>query len=244
MTPTARRAIPRKALATADSGDAKIRVALIDDHPMVVDGLLAGLRSTNLIEVVVVAASAVAASEILHRQDVDVVLLDVRLEGGNGLEVLARRGARQKPYVLILSSFNSNQYVAVATRFGASGFLLKTAPIAQLIHAIRIVAAGGTVFTEAQLGTPLVSLTPRERDVVALTMQGMTNKEIADRLGTSKKAVEQHLSGVFLREAIRGGRVELALRAAAEGWLDIDPMTTTPDHPRRVERPKSDRSIT
>lgn len=214
-----------------------LRVAVVDDHPMVVDGLLAGLRSSGLVEVVAQASTAAATHDVLKRADIDVVLLDVRLEDGNGLEILAQRGRRIRPYVIVLSSFNSRQYVAVATRSGASGFLLKTVPLSQLVQAIRVVAAGGTVFTEAQLGTRLVALTGREREVVALTMQGLTNKEIADSLGTSKKAVEQHLSEIFAREQIQGGRVELALRAAAEGWLDIDAPTTRRD---RVRRPQGD----
>lgn len=217
----------------------RVRVAVVDDHPLVVDGLLAGLRSIDLIDVVAVASNVSEATTVLARADIDVVLLDVRLGDGNGLQVLASRGHRAKPRVIVLSSFEAKQYVAVATRFGASGYLLKTVPLPKLVQAIGIVAGGGTVFTDAQLGTRLVTLTQRERDVVALTMEGFTNKEMADRLQTSKKAVEQHLSKIFSREEIRGGRVELALRAAAEGWLDIDAPPTRRGRPRRARRSPS-----
>jgi len=212
-------------------------VGLVDNHPMVVDGLISGLHSTEDVEVVGVASTVDDATRMLARHDVDVVLLDVRLADGNGLEVLSRRGKQEKPYVLVLSSYDARQYVAAAARIGASGFLLKTVALQDLLRAIRVVAAGGNVFTAAQLGTPLVTLTSRQRDVVALTMGGMTNKEIADRLGTSKKAVEQHLSEIFAREQIRGGRVELALRAASEGWLDIDAPTTRRDGTRGKRQP-------
>lgn len=210
-----------------------IRVAIVDDHPTVVDGLLAGLATIPSIEVVAVASTTATAAEVLSRSDLDVVLLDVRLSDGNGLQVLAERGPKSRPHVLILSSFNARQYVAAATRLGASGFLLKTAPLSQLGEAIHTVAAGGTVYTAAQLGTPLVTLTERERDVVALTMEGLTNKEIADRLATSKKAVEQHLSAIFARHGLNS-RVELVLRASAEGWLEIDAPPT-----RRTRRRKA-----
>jgi two-component system nitrate/nitrite response regulator NarL len=210
-----------------------VRVAVVDDHPMVVDGLVAGLRSSDRVDVVAIAGTTSAAAELLEREDIDVVLLDVRLEDDNGLEVLARRSRRPKPYVLVLSSFNARQYVAVAARLGASGYLLKTAPLPQLLDAISAIAGGGNVLSEAQLGTQPVLLSPRERDVIALTMRGLTNKEIADKLGTSKKAVEQHLTEVFTREQIAGGRVELALRAASEGWLDIDAAPTRRDRQRK-----------
>jgi DNA-binding NarL/FixJ family response regulator len=213
-----------------------VRVAIVDDHPLVVDGLVVGLRSTGSIEVAGVARNASDAATLLTRQDVDVVLLDVRLGADNGLEVLANRGETARPYVLVLSSFNSRQYVAAASRLGASGFMLKTAPIRELVRAVRVVASGGKVFTPAQLDTPLVMLTARERDVVALTMKGMTNKEIADQLGTSRKAVEQHLSEIFARESIQGGRIELALRAADEAWLEIDAPTTRRDRSRQQFR--------
>jgi DNA-binding NarL/FixJ family response regulator len=91
-----------------------------------------------------------------------------------------------------------------------------------LVDSIRSVAAGKTLFTTQQRASEFVDLTVREREILALAMEGMTNKEIGDRVGTSKKAVEAHLSGIFSRYQIRGGRVELSLRAAAEGWLEIN----------------------
>jgi DNA-binding NarL/FixJ family response regulator len=200
-----------------------IRLALVDDHPLVVDGLAAGLATVPDLELVQSAASVEEAQEILRRDDLDVVLLDVRIQGGNGLQVLANRMPRRQPFVLVLSSFTSSQYVAAARRFGASGFALKTIPLAELVESIRAVAAGQTVFTSEQQASTFVDLTAREREILALAMDGLTNKEIGDRVGTSKKAVEARLSGIFSRYQIRGGRIELSLRAAAEGWLEINP---------------------
>jgi DNA-binding NarL/FixJ family response regulator len=199
----------------------KIRLALVDDHPLVVDGLTAGLATVSDLELVETAATIDMARDVLRRDDVDVVLLEVRLQGGNGLQILADRMPRTQPSVLVLSSFTSSQYIAAARRFGASGFLLKTIPLSELVEGIRAVAAGETLFTSQQRATRFVELTSRERDILALAMEGLTNKEIGDRVGTSKKSVEAHLSGIFNRYQIRGGRVELSLRAAAEGWLEI-----------------------
>jgi len=129
---------------------------------------------------------------------------------------------RRQPFVLVLSSFTSSQYVAAARRFGASGFVLKTIPLPDLVRSIRSVATGETLFTTEQRASKFVDLTLREREILALAMEGLTNKEIGERVGTSKKAVEAHLSGIFTRYQISGGRIELSLRAAAEGWLEIN----------------------
>lgn len=88
-----------------------IRLALVDDHPLVVDGLAAGLATIPDLELVQSGATVDEARDILRRDDLDVVLLDVRIEGGNGLQVLAERMSRRQPYVLVLSSFTSSQYV-------------------------------------------------------------------------------------------------------------------------------------
>ena len=200
-----------------------IRLAIVDDHPLVTGGLNAALGTIEGIEVVAHGGSVVAARELLARDDLDVVLLDVRLEDGNGIQALAERGPRQRPAVLVISSFKTSQYVAAASRYGAAGFLLKTVPLATLVDGIRAVAAGGSVFTREQLQKGFVTLSARERKVVRLAMEGLGNKEIAARIGASPKTVEGHLTAIFERFGIHGGRIELSLRAAEEGWLGIEP---------------------
>ncbi len=199
------------------------RIALVDDHVMVVKGLEAALSTVADLEIVARGATVDDARAILDRNDVDVVLLDVRLEDGNGLQVLAERQAPATARVLVISSFRISQYAAAAAKFGAAGFLLKTVPLPALIEAIDIIAAGGTVFSAEQLESRFVILTPREREVLALAMEGYSNKEIGARLGLHRKTVEAHLSEVFQKYEIRGGRVELSIRAAEEGWLEIQP---------------------
>jgi DNA-binding NarL/FixJ family response regulator len=200
-----------------------IRLAIVDDHPLVTGGLTAALRTIEGIEVVAHGGTVAKARELLARDDLDVVLLDVRLEDGNSIQALAERGERQRPAVLIISSFDSRQYVAAAARYGAAGFLVKTVPLPRLVDGIRAVAAGGLVFTREQLTSDLVTLSPRERQIVRLAMDGLGNKEIASRIGASPKTVEGHLTAIFERFDIRGGRIELSFRAAEEGWLDIEP---------------------
>ena len=200
-----------------------IRLAIVDDHPLVTGGLNAALGTIEGIEVVAHGGSVVAARELLARDDLDVVLLDVRLEDGNGIQALAERGPRQRPAVLVISSFKTSQYVAAASRYGAAGFLLKTVPLPTLVDGIRAVAAGGSVFTREQLQKGFVTLSARERSVVRLAMDGLGNKEIAARIGASPKTVEGHLTAIFERFGIKGGRIELSFRAAEEGWLDIEP---------------------
>lgn len=200
-----------------------IRIALIDDHPVVLQGLEAALATVSDVEIVARGGTFAEAFAIIERNDVDVLLLDIRLPDGNGLELLGVASRRGRPAVLILSSFRSRQYVAAALRFGAHGFLLKTTPLAELISAIRSVAAGGTAFTtdqirEGQAG--FVKLTEREREIVRLVLAGRSNDEIAVTLKTSRKTVEYHLSRLYERFGIMT-RVELALRADHEGWLDM-----------------------
>jgi len=214
-----------------------IRLAIVDDHPMVTSGLDAALGTVADIEVVAHGASVAEARDLLTRDDVDVVLLDVRLDDGNGIQALAERGQRSRPGVLVISSFKTSQYVAASARFGAAGFLLKTVPLPTLVEAIRTVASGGSVFTQEQLQKGFVTLTPRERQIVRLAMDGLSNKEIGARLGTSPKTVESHLGAIYDRFGIMGGRIELSLRAGEEGWLDIEPPDVSRARTPEAARP-------
>jgi len=214
-----------------------IRLAIVDDHPMVTSGLDAALGTVADIEVVAHGASVAEARDLLTRDDVDVILLDVRLDDGNGIQALAERGQRSRPGVLVISSFKTSQYVAASARFGAAGFLLKTVPLPTLVEAIRTVASGGSVFTQEQLQKGFVTLTPRERQIVRLAMDGLSNKEIGGRLGTSPKTVESHLGAIYDRFGIMGGRIELSLRAGEEGWLDIEPPDVSRARTPEAARP-------
>jgi DNA-binding NarL/FixJ family response regulator len=218
-----------------------IRLAIVDDHPIVLSGLEAALGTVEEIDVVAQGSNIADARAILERDDIDVVLLDVRLPDGNGIELLARPGRPARPAIIVLSSFRNRQYVAAAIRFGAQGFLLKSTPLLELVDAIRRVAAGGSIFTADQLREAqggYVALTARERQILALMLQGISNDEIAVRLNVSRKTIEVHLSRLYSRFGAIG-RVDLALRVDHEGWLEIETNRMEAIAPTRIRREPS-----
>lgn len=194
-----------------------IRLLLVDDHPVVLSGLLAGLGALDDIEVVGVARSLAEAQERLDRGGIDVALVDLRLPDGLGLSLLDRA---EHAAIIMLTSFDQPQYVAAAAARGARGFLLKTTPLPDVADAIRAVARGATSFTPDQIQSigGRVDLTERERDVVRLVMASHSNDEIGRALGMATKTVETHIAKVFERTGVTS-RIELALRAEREGWL-------------------------
>ncbi|MGK2851338.1 MAG: response regulator transcription factor [Candidatus Limnocylindrales bacterium] len=201
---------------------ALIRVAIIDDHPVVSEGTAAVLRSTDDLQVVGVAGSLAAAHEagLVDAAAVDVVLLDVRLGTGSGLDLLAGTDRPPMPAIIVLTAFDYPQYAEAALRLGAAGFVVKTAPLAELLDAIRRVAGGGMAFAVRPSPSARIHLTDRERDVVRLIVEGRSNDEIGTALGIGAKTVETHLARLFLRFGI-ASRTELATRALREGWLEV-----------------------
>jgi DNA-binding NarL/FixJ family response regulator len=200
---------------------ALIRVGVIDDHPVVGEGTAAVLRAQADIEVVGVAASLDAARSagLVDRDAVDVLLLDIRLGADSGLGLLS--GDPVLPAVIVLTAYDYPQYAEAALQLGAAGFVLKTAPLDELLDAIRRVAAGGLAFA-VRPGATSVRLTPREHEVVRLVAEGRSNDEIGVALGIGAKTVETHLARVFERVGVTS-RTELAIRAMREGWLDVPP---------------------
>lgn len=201
-----------------------IRVGIVDDHPVVAEGTAAVLRAQADLRVVGVAPSleAAEASRLTDPAEVDVLLVDIRLGTASGLDVLAAGPNRAAlPAVIVLTAYDYPQYADAALRLGAAGFVLKTAPVAELIDAIRRVAAGGLAFA-ARPAAVATRLTPREHDVVRLVADGRSNEEIGAALGISAKTVETHLARLFERVDV-ASRTELATRALREGWLEVPP---------------------
>jgi DNA-binding NarL/FixJ family response regulator len=197
-----------------------IRVAVIDDHPVVGEGTAAILRSGFDLDVVGVAGSvsAARASGLLDPAAVDVVLLDIRLGTDSGLNLLSS-GTSSIPAVIVLTAYDYPQYADAALRLGAAGFVHKTPPLQELVDAIERVAAGGLAFSVRPMATT-VRLTPREHEVVRLVAEGQSNDEIGLTLGIGARTVETHLARLFERVSV-GSRTELATRALREGWLDV-----------------------
>jgi DNA-binding NarL/FixJ family response regulator len=204
----------------------RIRVAIVDDHPVVGEGTAAILRGEPDLEVVEVSESLDAARRggSFDPARVDVVLLDIRLGPESGLTALEPE-AEGGPAVIVLTAYDYPQYADAALRLGAAGFVLKTAPLAELVDAIRRVAAGGLAFSVRPTARPVARLSAREHDVVRLVAEGRTNDEIGAALDIGAKTVETHLARLFERLGV-ASRTELATRAVREGWLDVPPGRT------------------
>jgi DNA-binding NarL/FixJ family response regulator len=202
-----------------------IRILIVDDHPVVVSGLRAMFAQQADLTVVGEAVSLAQARSALARGEVDVTLLDLRLPDGLGFELLRDAAdLPSPPAFIVLSSFESAQYIDAAIRHGASGYLLKTAPSDELLAAIRRVAEGGTAFSAEHLlavsRSGWAPLGARDRRLVELLLTGHTNKEMAAALGVTRQAVEMRLAHLCRRFDLES-RVELALRAEREGWLSV-----------------------
>lgn len=188
----------------------KIRVFIADDHDMVRVGLKAMFAGTD-IEVVGEASTGEDAVNFVLNNDVDVVILDVRMPRGDGLNALGRIKL-EKPQlpVLMLSTFDNPTYVARAVAFQAQGYLLKIATREELLEAIRRVAQGENIWTRDELrrvagglATPRMAadvdipLTQRESEVLKQLANGLTNKEIAQILNISYETVKEHVQHIL-----------------------------------------------
>ncbi|HEX7067057.1 MAG TPA: response regulator transcription factor [Candidatus Limnocylindria bacterium] len=192
-----------------------IRVAVVDDHPLVREGTAALVDRQEDMEIAGVAGSLAELRPILEAGSTDVLLLDLRLGQESGFELL--RSDVAMPAVVVVTSYDYPQYADAALRLGATGFVVKTAPTAELLDAIRRAAAGGLAFGVRPGGG--VALSAREREVLQLVVDGASNDEIGSRLGISSRTVESHLRRLFERFGV-ASRTELAARALREGWLE------------------------
>lgn len=193
-----------------------IRVAVVDDHPLVREGTAALVARQDDMETAGVAGSLDELRPILASGSVDVLLLDLRLGQESGFDAL-RATNGPMPAVVVVTSYDYPQYADAALRLGAAGFVVKTAPTAELLDAIRRAASGGLAFGVRPGGG--VSLSDREREVVRLVIDGASNDEIGARLGISSRTAESHLRRLFERHHV-ASRTELASRAIQEGWLE------------------------
>ena len=206
-----------------------ITVALVDDDPMVRTGLNFILKGEDGIDVAWQAGDGAEALTKLRDRPVDVVLLDVRMPGLDGLATLEElRGWQTRPRVIVLTTFNTDNYVVRALKLGADAFLLKDADPARLVEAIQRVAAGEnvlapdvtrTLITVATVapaaGDPsaralVAALTEREREVAVLMTQGLTNNQIGTRLHLSLASVKSHLTSLFVKLGV-DNRVSAAM---------------------------------
>jgi DNA-binding NarL/FixJ family response regulator len=208
-----------------------IRVLLVDDEELVRSGLRLILSTEPDLDVVAEAADGEQGLALAELHQPDVVMLDIRMPGLDGIEVARRLAASgSSARVVVLTTFDNDEYVYGALRAGASGFLLKDAPATQLVSAIRAAAAGDAVLAPSvtrrvvdELGRRqapatiqrLDVLTDRERDVLTLMAEGCSNAEIGDRLFITEGTVKTHVARILVKLGVRDRlqAVVLAYRA-------------------------------
>ncbi|MGH4020053.1 MAG: response regulator [Pseudonocardiaceae bacterium] len=219
-----------------------IRVLVVDDQAVVRMGFRAVLDAADGIEVVGEAADGAAAVDVATRLRPDVVLMDVRMPGTGGIAATRRVTALEDPRVrvLVVTTFDLDEYVFDSLRAGASGFLLKDIDPEEMVAAVRTVHAGDALLAPSVTGRliaefvrspppaetpPDSSLTGRERDVVVLVARGLSNGEIARALHLAESTVKTHISHVLTKWDLRD-RVQLVVRAFETGLVPARPDPT------------------
>jgi DNA-binding NarL/FixJ family response regulator len=206
-----------------------IEVCLVDDQTLVRQGIRSLLELSDSIRVVAEAGDGMQAVETIPRVKPDVVLLDMRMPGMSGLDVLnALAASSQLPPTIILTTFDDDQLVLAGLKAGARGYLLKDVSLDQLVDAVKTVAAGGSLvapvvtqrllsglermqneFTSLDRPDPL---TDRETEILRLMAGGYSNKEIANSLGVAEGTVKNHVSNILSKLGVRD-RTRAVLKA-------------------------------
>ena len=219
-----------------------IRVLLVDDQALVRAGFRALLDAQEDIEVVGEADDGEEGVRLSREHAPDVVLMDIRMPGMDGLEatrLIVADDALKAVRIVILTTFDLDEYVFEALRVGASGFLVKNTEPAELVHAVRAVAAGDALLSpgvtkrlvtefaarsrQPRQTVELDALTEREREVMALVAEGLTNAEIAERLVVSPATAKTHVSRAMVKLGVRD-RAQMVVLAyesglTRPGWL-------------------------
>ena len=214
----------------------RTRVVVVDDQPLVRAGLRTVLEAEDDLEVAGEAADGRAALDAVRALRPDVVLMDVRMPVVDGIAATRLLAEADGPPVLVLTTYDADEYVFAALRAGASGFLLKHASPEELVAAVRTVARGEGVVAPAVTrrliaefaagGAPpgddgrLAALTPREREVLELIGRGLTNGEIASRLVIGESTVKTHVARILRALRLRD-RVQIVITAYETGVVRV-----------------------
>jgi DNA-binding NarL/FixJ family response regulator len=212
-----------------------IRLLIVDDQELVRTGFRLFLETQDDLEVVGEAGNGLESIELASQLRPDVVLMDIRMPGMDGVETTARLTAaaiEPPPRVLILTTFDLDEYVFGALRAGAAGFLLKDAPRERLLEAIRVVHGGEALLSPSitrrliedfaartdplQPPPSLEQITPREREVLVLVARGLSNGEIAERLVVTEATVKSHVGSILMKLDLRD-RVQAVVFAYEHG---------------------------
>ncbi|GAB2947287.1 response regulator transcription factor [Streptomyces pseudoechinosporeus] len=211
-----------------------IRVVVVDDQPLIRAGFAMVLAAQSDIEVVGEAENGADALALLARTEADVVIMDIRMPVMDGVEATRRLGQLpDRPRVLVLTTFDTDEDAFAALQAGASGFLLKNTPPEEVVAAIRVVAAGesvvaprvtrqlldrfaGKLAPSARHDERLETLTTREREVLGLVAEGLSNSEIASRLFIAEATVKTHFGKILTKLDLRD-RVQAVIFAYDTG---------------------------
>lgn len=206
---------------------APVRLMIVDDHPLVRDGLRARLSVVAAVQVIGEAASGAEALELAAALAPDLMLVDVGMKGMNGIELaMALRQRHPAIKVLMLSMYDNREYVRSALRAGARGYVLKESPAAEILAAIEAVRSGGTHFSagvsthvdEPDPAAP--QLTTREHEVLVRLAHGRSNKVVARELDISVRTVETHRLSLRRKLGVDSAS-ELLKIAVANGWTTL-----------------------
>lgn len=211
-------------MSTSQPNSGLIRILIADDHPVVCSGLTSMLSALPGLEVVGSAASGEEALAIVQRDRPDVMLLDLRMPGVDGIGVLnALKKMEHPPYVVVLTSFEKEEDIYRAIRAGAQGYLLKDTTEAEMVAAISVVNTGKRYIPRhiaARLADRMMrsDLTARELQILELLAQGSTNKQIAGALDISDNTVRHHVNNIMEKLHV-SDRTEAVATALRQGVL-------------------------
>ncbi len=225
------------------TGERRTRVLIVDDQTLVRAGFRMIVEAREDLEVVADAADGETAVALALEHRPDVVLMDIRMPGMDGLEATRRlmmQPPQMRPRVLVLTTFDLDEYVFEALRAGAAGFLLKDTPPGQLVEAIRVVAAGDSLLAPSVTrrlierfagmpgpaarsagpaeSVPLRDLTARETEVLRLVARGLSNAEIATHLVVSDATVKSHVGRLLMKLGVHD-RVQAVVLAYETGFV-------------------------
>jgi two-component system, NarL family, response regulator LiaR len=216
----------------------KIQVMVVDDHPAFRQGLSRLLQEEPDIEVVATPEDGAQAVELSNKLKPNVIVMDISMPKMNGIDAAKLiKASSPETAILIVSAYSYQSYILAALRAGAAGYLLKNAPLQELIKAIRLVSSGEGVFDmkvtgnllrhlaseKADVRKDMEELHPRELQILTSAAKGLGNKEIAGELEISERTVQTHLVNIFRKLRV-SSRTEAVLQGLRQGWLKLEDL--------------------
>lgn len=223
---------------------ATIRIVVVDDHPVVRDGLVGMLDGQDDMTVVAQAADGREALLQVARHDPDVVLMDLRMPRMDGVAAIsALRDQGHEARVLVLTTYDGDEDIVPAVEAGATGYLLKDAPRQELFRAVRAASRGEPTLAPevaarlmTRMRSPAQTLSPRETEVLRLAAEGATNREIGRRMHVSEATVKTHLLRAYDKLGVND-RTAAVVTALRRGLLHLDDEPVEPATRRDTRRP-------